>query len=86
MSSIQQQILLDWIIANENNLISFGTGAKMEPYAGRGSINFLQNELLLQIVIQDQTLLILKVKSLNKNLFKVEFFYFFHGLPEAGSH
>jgi hypothetical protein len=31
---------LDWIIENENNLICFGTGAKMEPYAGRGLYKF----------------------------------------------
>jgi hypothetical protein len=40
LTSNQRQNLLDWIIENENNLLCFGTGAKMEPYAGRGLYKF----------------------------------------------
>ena len=40
LSSTQQQELLHWIEKNEGNLICFGTGAKMEPYAGRGLYKF----------------------------------------------
>jgi hypothetical protein len=36
----QQPALLEWIIENEENLICFGTGARMEPYAGRGLYKF----------------------------------------------
>jgi hypothetical protein len=40
LSPNEQQNLLDWIKGNEDNLICFGTGAKMEPYAGRGLYKF----------------------------------------------
>jgi hypothetical protein len=40
LSSTQKQELLDWIIENEANLMCFGTGARMELYAGRGLYKF----------------------------------------------
>jgi hypothetical protein len=47
LTSTQQKELLQWIEENENNLVCFGTGAKMEPYGGRGLYKFSPDRIAI---------------------------------------
>ena len=47
LTTVQQQELLDWIKENQDNLIGFGTGARMEPYGGRGIYKFSPDRIAI---------------------------------------